>query len=372
MGGYKKKRQGHIPADSSKDTEDIKEPPSFCSTTTSDKSDDETRNDNESSQVETDDTISQSNAGDKTENGTISDSSSSNFEASMAEHDSYETIKKDLDVNTPAFTSDKRRSKIKSDSVISKALHCDQCLPVFIVLLSLFCGYLLCADKEIPVMKSKLQIYQEKIEKLKQGFPSQNPRLWKIVKVALEKHHINANNAQPAVIMLASNKDTNPTVECLATALADVYSYNCSQPKFVIEKSDYNNLDAASAKLALDNKISKKFNDGSCASVVSHLELIPAAATTLFYQFCENDSAPFKNVAVLLTVQVEHGEWSKAYPNLDNLPVKFWDRVIDDYLTHHLSTRDPKVMTLDMIGGLLSRITPSVVWVVKEQDLSLC
>jgi len=58
------------------------------------------------------------------------------------------------------------------------------------------------------------------------------------------------------------------------------------------------------AKKEIDQQISANFRAGSCAAVVSRLELIPAGAATVFYQFCENDNAPFKDVAVLFTVQV--------------------------------------------------------------------
>nr|XP_018669051.1 torsin-1A-interacting protein 2-like isoform X2 [Ciona intestinalis] len=217
--------------------------------------------------------------------------------------------------------------------------------------------------------KSNMEIYKEKMQSLQNEFPSQNNKLWKIVRVAMQEHHDKKDNLQPAVLMLASNADANPTMQCLASKLADIYSHNCSQPKFVVPENEFKHLSPESAKVLLDNKISSQFQAGSCASVVRHFELIPPAATKVFYQFCENDNAPYKNVAVILTLQVEPGDWSMPYPNLDNLPPKFWDRVVDGFLTHTLATGDPVVMTTDMIGALLSRITPSVVWVRRENDL---
>ncbi|XP_078489185.1 torsin-1A-interacting protein 1-like [Ciona intestinalis] len=237
-----------------------------------------------------------------------------------------------------------------------------------VVAIALYCFFPVETDSHSE--KSNMEIYKEKMQSLQNEFPSQNNKLWKVVRVAMQEHHDKKDNLQPAVLMLASNADANPTMHCLASKLADIYSHNCSQPKFVVPENEFKHLSPESAKVLLDNKISSQFEAGSCASVVPHFELIPPAATKVFYQFCENDNAPYKNVAVILTLQVEPGDWSKPYPNLDNLPPKFWDRAVDDFLTHTLAAGDPVVMTTDMIGGLLSRITPSVVWVGRENDLN--
>ena len=66
------------------------------------------------------------------------------------------------------------------------------------------------------------------------------------------------------------------------------------------------NLDGDSAKVEVDSVLEKGFRNGACSATILRFESMPAFATTTFYQYCENDNAPFKNAAIIFTIQVSY------------------------------------------------------------------
>ncbi|XP_078489183.1 torsin-1A-interacting protein 2-like isoform X2 [Ciona intestinalis] len=251
----------------------------------------------------------------ETTNDSIDHLTSSSNDKKSSEEKSYkDTSTKSLEKKSPKSKPAKQIPRNERYNTVDPKAKKDKNFKIFLLIIFLLC-VAVAIDKyrfiygetdshSEKMEKSNMEIYKEKMQSLQNEFPSQNNRLWKVVRVAMQEHHNKKNNLQPAVLMLASNADAYPTMHCLASKLADIYSHNCSQPKFVVPENEFKHLSPESAKLLLDNKISSQFEAGSCASVVPHFELIPPAATTLFYQFCENDNAPYKNVAVILTLQV--------------------------------------------------------------------
>ena len=62
-------------------------------------------------------------------------------------------------------------------------------------------------------------------------------------------------------------------------------------------------------------------------------------------------------------------KWNNGRSVDNELPPKLWDETVENFLEYSLHSRDPRVMTKNMISGLLSRITPAVVWVAEEPKL---
>lgn len=75
-------------------------------------------------------------------------------------------------------------------------------------------------------------------------------------------------------------------------------------PHSQVDGTRYSLLDHSTAKERLDMEIHSGFASGSCAAIVSNFEELPPASTTVFYQFCENDYAPYKKVLILFTTEV--------------------------------------------------------------------
>ncbi|XP_076819194.1 torsin-1A-interacting protein 1-like isoform X2 [Clavelina lepadiformis] len=215
---------------------------------------------------------------------------------------------------------------------------------------------------------SRLEMYHKEMEFVNTNFPSQQKRLWQTISVAFSDHLNTTQPKQPAILLLASAENANPTAECLAQKISNAFSKQCTYQDAKLSGFELNSK-SERAKYDLDKKISGYFEKGACSVVISRLETIPAFATTTFYQFCDNDNAPYKNVSIIFTVQVEATFLERNPDALSNLPPKLWDQVVNDFLWRSLHSRDPDRMTENMISGLMSRITPSVVWVDEEENL---
>nr|CAB3255271.1 torsin-1A-interacting protein 2-like [Phallusia mammillata] len=313
---------------------------------------------------------------------TLSSQDDPDFVASTSGLDETTTDGSDKDVDV-SRVSEKFESPVKvKSSFHERPKDCEKNeplphslnLPKNLALLVIIAALVFYASKyfsecQTHVEISNTELFKLKLKSIEDEIALQDKRLWKIVRVSLVKHHNSQNNNQPAVLMLAADENAYPTAQCLANKLAAVYSSNCSS-SIKVSGLDVKNLQASEAKFLLDDQLTKQFKSGSCSAVVDRFDLIPAAATPLFYQFCENDNAPFKNVAIILVVQVDNGDWSQSAHDLSNLPPRLWDEIVDKYLSHSLMSRDPEVMTSDMIAGLMSRITPSVAWVKKIDNLN--
>ncbi|XP_039270101.2 torsin-1A-interacting protein 1-like [Styela clava] len=212
-----------------------------------------------------------------------------------------------------------------------------------------------------------LEKFTTRIEGLRSQ-STQDKKLWRIVRSSMKEHIIDDNPSQPSVLMLLSTKESAESREELAKQIAEAYSIRCQNSDVItVRGSEYAGMNHDEAKEKVDDVITSGFLANSCAVVISNFEKLPPATTKVFYQFCENDLAPFKKVAVIFTLEIEPGEWDPngtlLTPGVPPEP-RLWDSIADAYLYHSLETRDDTgIMKKDMIGGLLSRITPGVVWV---------
>ncbi|XP_076823860.1 torsin-1A-interacting protein 1-like [Clavelina lepadiformis] len=240
-------------------------------------------------------------------------------------------------------------------------------VPLAVVFAAAICFYALNSDHSAEA-SSRSEMYRKEMEFVKTSFPSQQTRLWQTISVAFSDHLNTTQPKQPAILLLASAENANPTAECLAQKISNAFSKQCTFQDAKLSGFELNS-NSERAKYDLDEKISGYFEKGACSVVISRLEKIPAFATTTFYQFCENDNAPYKNVSIIFTVQVEATFLERNPDGLSNLPHRLWDEVVIDFLSRSLHSRDPDRMTEDMISGLMSRITPSVVWVNEEVNL---
>lgn len=219
-------------------------------------------------------------------------------------------------------------------------------------------------------------VFSRKMAELRKQ-TDQDEKLWRIMISTMKTHLEDEEPRQPHVLMLASKPDAARTRERIAKDVAAAYSARCVNKTAVqVLGKDYANMQHFDAKERVDEAITAGLGDGACAVVVSNFEALPPASTKVFYQFCENDFAPFKAASVIFTLEVTGGSWDSdnRYNSLqgsDAPKSKFWDDIVDSFLYHCLSTRDGSgAMKKDMIAGLLTRITPSVAWVKADENFN--
>ena len=152
--------------------------------------------------------------------------------------------------------------------------------------------------------------------------------------------------------MLVAAKGRSSVAECLARHYAQLVTESlraAAHAEFDCES--YADSDPAEAKRKLDSVLTRAFDDGSKSGVVLRLEKLPGPAPMIFYRFADNDNAPYKNVAIVLTLTLEAMDTGSERDSvaLDELR-KVWDYSL----------------YADKVEPLLSRIGNSVAFVRPE------
>ena len=152
-----------------------------------------------------------------------------------------------------------------------------------------------------------LKRFTDGIDELKRAFPSQTSRLWEIVESATLAIMEEDQPTHPAVILLVAANGNQSVSECLARRYAALVtdSFKAPAAAAVFNCETYAHSDPDVAKSQLDMELSRAFDAGSKSGVVLRLEKFPGPAAMIFYRFAENDNAPYKDVAIVLTLTLE-------------------------------------------------------------------
>jgi hypothetical protein len=146
--------------------------------------------------------------------------------------------------------------------------------------------------------------------KLQAEFPSQSDRLWRIITSATVRIIQEDEPVHPAVILLVSDQGSSLLATCLAQRYAELVTKVFSAPAYSTFncQTDTANKQPDEVKRELDNKFTSAFEARSRSGVVLHIENLPGKAAMIFYRFCDNDNAPFKDVSIVLTLTLESAE----------------------------------------------------------------
>ena len=207
-------------------------------------------------------------------------------------------------------------------------------------------------DKEVA-----LKHFTNGINELQRAFPSQSLRLWRIIESATLPVIEEESPAHPAVILLVAAKGHSAVAECLAQRYAELVTESlnaAAHTAFNCEMDAYSDPD--DAKGQVDSELSGAFDAGAKAGLVHRLEKLPGPAAMIFYRFADNDNAPYKNVAIVLTLTLESTDAGSERDNVayDELR-KIWGSSLD----------------VDKVEPLLSRIGNSVAFVRPETTNTL-
>ena len=193
--------------------------------------------------------------------------------------------------------------------------------------------------------------------KLRAEFPSQTPRLWRIMESATFPIIEEDKPTHPAVILLVAAKGSESVAECLARRYATLVTETLKAAAHATFNCEtYTDSDPDDAKRQLDSVLSRAFDAGSKSGVVLRVEKLRGPVAMIFYRFADNDNAPYKDVAIVLTLTLESTDTgserdSVAYDELR----KVWGASLDT----------------DKVEPLLSRIGNSVAFVQPETKEAL-
>lgn len=182
-------------------------------------------------------------------------------------------------------------------------------------------------------------------------FPAgQDRQSWTVIRASL-RSILKDDPAQPSVLLLVSGQAARPTARCLATRLA------CLVNKVLGKDSESlciaSEASEASASDLFGTLTSKLRSNTSSVALVG-LEKTAGHDAMALHAFCDNENAPFKQAAIILTVEAEAvARGADPEAAAEEALREAWGADLDE----------------DRIAPLLSRVVVSGVRVTPETGL---
>ena len=223
-------------------------------------------------------------------------------------------------------------------------------------------------DVRMRTTSSRKSRLERHMEKLKVQFPSQTFRFWNVLGGASLGHvHHPSNLERPIVVLLAGTTESALTMRCLANKVAAMFDdmFQTSVSPMYIKGTSFVQMNSDEAKIRIDKKLKTGFAAGGRTAVVHNIDNIPPCSILLFHSFCENENAPYKDAAFILTLQLGADD-----VDLDDLK----PRAIDALVSDHLKTRwdgCPEDLPPDKQDALLSRVANNIARVKAEDEIDL-
>lgn len=217
------------------------------------------------------------------------------------------------------------------------------------------------------VHKSASQIFQDEFKSLQKDFPGQSQDLWLRSGKMLTNHLNKSHPSEPATLILTAAQDAKHTLLCLGSGLAQSYSFAQNFSWLVIHGSSEAKYDDSTAKLHIDEKLSKGFESTYRAAVLNRLETLPSGALLILYKYCDHENAAYKNVALVFTVLLEDSSLDPDTP-LPDLEEKVRDFLWQQFIISD-TVRSHQEMDSDKLGGVWSRISHLVLPVLPVNNI---
>lgn len=222
--------------------------------------------------------------------------------------------------------------------------------------------------KSISTSSTRLTRFGNQMEKLKVQFRNQNARLWKVVGGAAYNHIKDPSTIEhPIVLLLTGTMESSTTLSCLATRLAAMFDdiFQSAGLPVVIKGNTYLGKDSDKAKMDIDDKLKSAFDSGSRSAIVHNIDNLPPCSILLFHSYCENENAPYKDIAIIQTVQLPIDD-----VDLHDLRPKELDTQVRIHLKM-IWDQCPSEMPIDKQDAILSRIANNVVMVKAEETIDI-
>ncbi|XP_070531889.1 torsin-1A-interacting protein 1-like [Ptychodera flava] len=191
--------------------------------------------------------------------------------------------------------------------------------------------------------------FTNSFRQLQKSYPGLSKRFWKICGAPIYSVMQSPAPSQPAVILIAIPPERYRQGEEIAHQLSKIYPGK-AEPVY-INSTHYNSTDPDSAKLDIDTMLNDGFGKGSKAAVLYRLEEIPPPAMLIFYKYCDNENAPYKDAVIIFTVNLPE-------PISEDLNNQEQEKAVQEFLRSKWEGRAD--LDIDKIGALFSRIANSV------------
>ena len=252
--------------------------------------------------------------------------------------------------------------RLKISNILDQKCFHNFCIICVLVMFSIGILYLNAQgynQEQAPVPKSPrdevVKIFDEQFKDIIAKFPNQDRRFWKIVKAACKGVLKERSPMQPAVVMLVAHKDHAQTAECIADHITRTFSvvHGSVPDPFLLNAQDYAKYpNPDDLKLHIDTSLRSAFegNEGCRATKISQLQYLPGGAAAMFHAFCDNENAPFQDVAIVFTLHTDVQLRSDS--QVERYLMELWGGNLD----------------IDTLAPLLTRIANSIAMVQEESE----
>ncbi|XP_072176651.1 torsin-1A-interacting protein 1-like [Diadema setosum] len=200
----------------------------------------------------------------------------------------------------------------------------------------------------------------QRMTDLKKRFLSMNKMAWNVIGGSSMAHVTeDMNPDNPVVLLLVGHPGADTDVRILASQVADMYAgvfavHHDASDIAYIEGARLAGQSADDAKLSLDEQLKSGLSGCSKVALVNDFDKVPPCSAILFHAYCDNDSAPYKDAVIILTMMLK-----EALGKTD-----FREKSTDEAIRSHLEkrwTKCPEEIPPDKTEAMLSRVANNVV-----------
>jgi hypothetical protein len=243
--------------------------------------------------------------------------------------------------------------------------YCIYCVLALVLLAFIYFMYVKKVDESSPSLQTEstaslnLEHLDKKFDELREKYPNQTERHWKIIKVQLKKLFRPGRQTQPAIILFVAMPHAVEAMNCIAKEIGNTFAeMSNSKSPVLIRGAELAVMEDKLAKLELDNKLLNGFQGGRRVVIMFELESFHGEPLLLLHSYCDHENAAFKDVVIILTLRLDTNE-SDANIN---------DEFVDDYLGKLWQGK----VGVDEMGALRSRIAnnKAISWAETDDVLN--
>lgn len=211
-----------------------------------------------------------------------------------------------------------------------------------------------------------VDVFIERMAKLKSSFPNQRPELWKRSQIHISRHLKTDNPTEPVSLILTSGYGAERTLGCLAQRLAESFSGAINSSVLNIDGKSKTSQDSDQVKLDIDSDLRKAFGGKKLAAVIQRFEELPPGSTLIFYRYCDHENAAYKKVLLVFTVMLDALVEIPYNASLARIE----DMVLEQIKRKFVSSDKSAVfnqMDVDKLSGLWSRISHLILPVAGDE-----
>lgn len=261
------------------------------------------------------------------------------------------------------------KATLESASVeASQHLLCGCLVPIVLgMVIALICIYSSLPGQNFlfvqsPLVQNDQAFWNASIKKLREDlgllsrkeFPGQDEHSWPVLRASI-RSVLKEDPHMPSVILMVSDESGAPTAKCLAQKIG------CEVNKLLEKDSGAECLGVESGKFSersdLFTAMETRLVSGSSASfTLFNIQDLSGNTAMALHAFCDNDSAPFKQASIVMTLIAP----DDVFNNEDTT---------QDIADKVLSEAWGKDLDSDRVSPILSRVVISAVKVAQESAI---